>query len=1164
MGDGENQLNNGLRNGLGNADLIKALRVSEASYRGLVETANSIILRMDHQGIITFINRYGIEFFGFTENELLGQSVFSTILSGKFLGDSPGDQFDAILKNPNAYSSHSNENFKKDGTRVWISWTNKGILDGDDNLFEILCVGNDITPLKSMEKELSHHRQNLESLVQERTRDLALATAELANSQNRLMLLSAISTCIIQGKSTEFTINEILEQLTHMFKDCRAAYARLISGAKTLGIEFTRGPDFVPDLLGCKLSVNQVGSYFSDTHHPFIPHAVSDICLAPKINRIFEFAQGTDIRSYLMTPLHESNRIMGFIFVYSMEPRPWKPSEIQLMKQIGESLSVAIGQQKHKIRLIEQEQFLENIFSGVDIAVFVLGVENSGRIVFENINQQYEKLRQILREQVAGKPFGSLSSHMSKADLNRIIAKVSLCIQERKTITFMEQTDQADEKKYWLTRLTPVCDKENRVFRIIGASTDISDQILAEKAMKKNETRLRDAQRTAKLGDCERDVSTMMLSCSEQLYQIFGWDENTCPSYQDFLDVLHPDDLSYVQSTIENALESKKSYDLEYRVIRGGSEERIVKEIGEMVLDSSGMPVKISGIVQDITELKQFKDEIELARKVFDNAVEGVVVTDLEGTIQFVNKGFCQITGYSEEEALGQNPRLLKSDRHDHLFYEKMWMDLGKNGGWAGEIWNRRKNGEAYPEWLSITAIDNHLGEPVRYMSVFHDLSDIRQREEQLHFQANYDALTGLPNRTLLRDRINMCISKLRREQTGLALIFLDLDDFKHVNDTLGHVNGDLLLQKFSKRLLESVREQDTVARYGGDEFIILIPDTKETNIVIQIIERIRKSLLKVFTIAGKEFIVGASIGVTICPDDGADTETLIANADMAMYRSKEMGKGQFGFFTQELNQQIAQRFDLKNDLRLALRRNEFVLYYQPKLDLKTNRICGAEALIRWAHPERGLVSPFDFIPLAEETGLIVPMGEWILNQACVKAGKWSAKLGYTFPIAVNVSAIQVRDVDMLAQIENLLEIHGILPGNLELEITESAVMANVEKAKKMFKEIHAMGINISIDDFGTGFSSLSYLRLFPVAVLKIDKSFIDDIPMNQDSNTMVTTIMSMARHLKLMTVAEGVEKKEQLDFLIANNCNQIQGYYFSPPLAEDRFYELLKKHNCN
>lgn len=1126
------------------------------NYQGLVEAANSIILSMDSLGRITYVNPFGVEFFGYPPEEIIGCSLMETIVPAESSDGSETVNLATILDHPGKFASHTNENRKKDGTRVWISWSNQGIYDDAGELTEILCVGNEITRLKQMESELSDHRRNLEALVGERTR-------ELTNSRNRLQVLSTISNCIIQDKSEAYIIHQVLAELVDIFSPCGAAYIRVAPGATILGLDYAKASPGIPDLTGIPLDVAKARPFFKELVREFKPHVFSDTELSAHKKGLDRFVVETGIRSGMAVPLQQGERLMGLIFLYFLAPRSWAGWETDLMSHVGESLAVAIGHRQNQSRLVAQEQFLENVFDGVDIAVFVLVVRTGGLVLFENINQQYEGLRDIVQGRVAGRSLDSLAGHMDPDALDLFKQRVGQCIKEARSVRFMEETRDETGKKYWLTRLSPVQDNQGRVFRIIGASTDISEQKLAETALMTNEARLKEAQRIAKLGDCERNIDTRELSCSEQFYRIFGWPENICPGYEDFIEVLHPEDKPHVESVIDNAVKSRSSYDTEYRIVTENGGERIINEIGEVVLDENGMPGKIAAIVQDVTEQKKNRDEIELARKVFDNAVEGVVVTGRDGTIEFVNKGFTTITGYTEAEAIGKNPSLLKSDRHDRKFYREMWEALDRDGHWSGEIWNRRKSGEAYPEWLSITAITNQQGDPVRYMSVFNDLSDIRKQEEQLKFQANYDALTGLPNRTLLRDRIEMAVRRVSRHNQGVALIFLDMDNFKHVNDTLGHVKGDLLLQQLAARLLDCVREQDTVARYGGDEFIVLIPDTNDTDVVINIIGRIRRSLQESFVVDNKEFFLGVSIGVTTCPEDGTDPDVLIANADMAMYRSKEMGKGRYAFFTPELNRQVSRRVELEVDLRRALAGDQFALYYQPKLDISDNRICGAEALIRWHHPEKGVIQPAEFIPLAEETGLINPMGEWILDQACAMAREWSKAMNRYFSIAVNISSRQVRDVDLVGQVRASLNHHQLPPGCLEVEITESAVMDNVEKAKDMFRTLHDMGVKISLDDFGTGFSSLSYLRKFPISTLKVDKSFIDDIPTDADSKTMVTTIISMARHLNLTTVAEGVETREQMGFLKENSCNQIQGYLFAPPLPADRFLDFLKAHEA-
>ncbi len=1138
-----------------------APQADRVNYKGLVEAANSIIISMNPKGEVTFINPFGLEFFGFSEAEMLGRPVLQTICPESFSEGSDADSMAAIVEDPCGFASHTNENIKKDGSRVWVSWSNRGIYDDKGQLVEILSVGNDITRLKQVEAELQHHRENLEDLVEERNRKLIGATQSLVWSQNRLMILDTISTCIIKDQGIDVTINQVLEKLAVVFKSVGVAYLDVLPGASLLTFNHAKADPPLPSLKGATLDTSNAAPLFKALIREFKPCAFKKSNKASEHLGMASFMDTTGLGAGLVVPVRNGDHLMGIIILYCVAVRAWSGAEKKLMVQVSESLAVGLGHLSNRNRLLAQEKFLEDVVDGVDTGIFVLRVANYGPVVFESVNKTFRRFTGLGDRKVDGRAMKTMASVMGPKELDHVRTHVLRCIEEKASVSFFETTRNEDGVRHWLTRLNPVLDGDGKVVRIIGAATDITEQKETEKALITKEARLREAQRIAKLGDFERDVHTRGLSCSDQLRQIFGWENIACPGHKDFLDILHPKDRESVEQTLYRTVEQNSPYDMEYRIVNALGEEKIVNEIGEVILDEAGKVTKISGIIQDVTEQKKVRDDIELASKVFDNAVEGVAVTDCDGTIQFINKGFTAITGYTEEEAIGRNPKMLKSGRHDSAFYRAMWDAIARDGHWAGEIWNRRKSGEAYPEWLSITAITNPKGEPVRYLSLFNDLSDLREREAQLSFQANYDALTGLPNRMLLQDRIQVSIQRVKRGNHGLSLIFLDMDDFKHVNDMLGHAKGDLLLQQFATRLLESIRSQDTVARYGGDEFIILLPDTSDTQVITQIIKRVRASLQEPFVVDNKEFFMEVSIGVTVCPDDGMEPDILIANADMAMYRSKASGRGGYAFFTPELNQQVARRVELEMDLRMGLSRQQFTLYFQPKLDIATRQISGAEALIRWEHPEKGIVSPMEFIPLAEETGLINDMGAWILNQAAVKAKEWSQMAGRPFPIAVNISPRQVRDVDLPEQVTQVLSQYQLPASCLELEITESAVMGNLEKAKAMFQTLDDMGIRISLDDFGTGFSSLSYLRQLPISTLKIDKSFVDDIPKDADSSTMVTTIITMARHLKLITVAEGVEDSAQLEFLRQNQCTQIQGYYFAPPMPAEPFADFIRKH---
>jgi len=557
----------------------------------------------------------------------------------------------------------------------------------------------------------------------------------------------------------------------------------------------------------------------------------------------------------------------------------------------------------------------------------------------------------------------------------------------------------------------------------------------------------------------------------------------------------------------------------------------------------------VLAVVRDLSERLWSEERMRLAERVFESSLEGIAITDCHGLIERVNPAFTEITGYQAEEVLGANPRILKSDRHPPEFYRDMWQALREKGHWQGEIWNRRKGGEAYPEWLSISAITDKNGRSTHYVSVFHDLTEIKHKDELVRHQAYHDALTGLPNHLLLRDRLTIAISRSRREGKGLAVFFLDLDHFKKVNDSFGHIAGDILLQQVAARLQDMVRKEDTLARIGGDEFVLVVQNIHSAENAAQVVHKIMTDLAGVFQVGEQEIFTGASIGISLFPHDGDDPESLIRNAETAMYRAKDRGRNNYQLFAAEMNEQITRRLFLENNLRKAVQEEQFQLYYQPKVDLKRREITGMEALVRWLQPDGTIVPPDAFIPVAEETGMIIPLGYWILRAACRQIRKWR-EAGYgTLQVSVNLSAQQFKQVDLAERILSILAETGVPPEALEIEVTESMLMANMEEAILTLAQLTRQGIRVALDDFGTGYSSLYYLKRLPIATVKIDRSFVADLTTDPDDNAIVSAILSMAAGLKLRVVAEGVEIREQLDFLRQHGCDEIQGYFFSRPL---------------
>ncbi|WP_173983254.1 EAL domain-containing protein [Magnetospirillum sp. SS-4] len=563
---------------------------------------------------------------------------------------------------------------------------------------------------------------------------------------------------------------------------------------------------------------------------------------------------------------------------------------------------------------------------------------------------------------------------------------------------------------------------------------------------------------------------------------------------------------------------------------------------------------------RDITERKLAEAEMQLAASVFHTTQEGILITDSTGVIVSVNPAFTEITGYTAEEAIGQTPRLLKSNHHDDAFYTGMWRQIINEGGWQGELWNRRKNGEAFLEWLTITAIPGADGRFSRFVSVFTDVTELRRKDEQIRYQAYHDALTGLPNRALLDDRLEHAIDVARRQANQVAVLFLDLDRFKVVNDSLGHQEGDKLLQTTAQRIQDSVRRSDTVGRLGGDEFIVILGDFTDTAEVAQVADKIIAAIAAPFDISGRLLHSGTSIGIAVFPQDGDDGPTLMKNADIAMYQAKAAGRSTFRFFDPSMNLRAQQRLEMEASLRRALEDGEFVLYYQPKVHVPTGRLCGAEALIRWRQPGGELISPIDFIPIAEETGLIVPIGYWVLEQACRDVRSWRDAGLPDIPVAVNLSVRQFRDESLVRRIEEILLRHGISGDAIEVELTESAVMEDPQKAIVTLQRLRGLGLRVSVDDFGTGYSSLAYLKRFPISAIKIDRSFIADLGIDPEDAAIIQTIIALARILRLDVVAEGVETDGQLAFLSELGCDVVQGYHYSRPLPADEYVGWLRR----
>lgn len=676
------------------------------------------------------------------------------------------------------------------------------------------------------------------------------------------------------------------------------------------------------------------------------------------------------------------------------------------------------------------------------------------------------------------------------------------------------------------------------------------------KSLESSEADLKRAQAVAQTGSWQLEVRSGKLTWSDEAYRIFGVPVGAPLTMQMFLECVHPDDREFVASMWQAALDGE-SYEIEHRILSGGK-VKWVQEKAELDFGKDGKAVSALGSVRDITVLREAEKRLHLSTKVFDNSGEGILITDAEVRIIAVNRAFTDMTDFSEAELLGQNPRIFSSGLHGPDFYRDMWEVINRSGRWQGEIWDLHKNGQAYPKLLSINAVRDEVGELTNYIAISTDISERKNAEKSIHMLAYYDVLTSLPNRSLLHDRMEQMLAAAHRDKQKFALMFLDLDRFKYVNDSMGHAAGDRLLQTVARRLLECVREGDTVSRIGGDEFIVLLRETDGEG-AARVAEKILGALAVTYDIEGVEISTCASVGISIYPDHATDIDTLVKNADVAMYHAKGEGRNNFQFFAPEMHAHANRLFSMEKDMRLALENNEFSLHYQPQVDLISGKVCGAEALLRWNHPEKGNISPAEFIPVAEETGQIIPIGEWVLRTACAQLAEWRQQGMPTFRIAVNLSVRQLRQPNLAQMVAAVLEEMRLHPGDLELELTEGIMMGDTQPAMAFLAQMHELGVRLSIDDFGTGFSSLNYLRKLPLDKLKIDKSFVRDVETNESDAAIVRSIIGLGHRLKLRVIAEGVETQEQLDFLRVRGCDEIQGYFFSHPLPAEKFARFIQ-----
>ncbi|RMT90856.1 hypothetical protein ALP39_02771 [Pseudomonas marginalis pv. marginalis] len=848
------------------------------------------------------------------------------------------------------------------------------------------------------------------------------------------------------------------------------------------------------------------------------------------------------------------------------------PEQKDDFKAVILSISDITSRKLIELSLVERESFWSDVVRTVPDHLYVQDVI-SQRMIFSNhhLGQTLGYTKAELQQM--GEYFWEILLHPDDAehyhDLRLQQRQAGYSTQLHCQLRFRHRNNQW--RRFDIREQALARDKTSQVTRIIGVAKDITDQIEASESLRDSEQRYRMLAESISDVICSTDSKLALNYISPSVSAVLGYDVDWVfkNGWQSI--IANPAQLAGIYSLMEqvsralgdaealNKLRDEVQTQLFlFDCLRADGRKVPIELRLVLVWDEHGAFEGVLGVGRDISQQRRAEKDLRMAATVFEHSTSAILITDPAGYIVQANEAFSRVSGYAVADVLDQLPNMLTVDEQQEAHLRYVLKQLHQHSTWEGEVWLKRRNGEHYPAWVGITAVFDDEGDLASYVCFFSDISERKASEQRIHRLAYYDALTHLPNRTLFQDRLHTALQSAERQKSWVVLMFLDLDRFKPINDSLGHAAGDRMLKEMATRLLGCVAEDDTVARMGGDEFTLLLQPrvSREMalNRAIHVAEQILASLVKPFVLEGREFFVTASIGIALSPQDGNELSQLMKNADTAMYHAKERGKNNFQFYQADMNASALERLELESDLRHALEQNEFVLYYQPQFSGDGKRLTGAEALLRWRHPRRGLVPPGDFIPVLEELGLVVDVGDWVISEACRQLKTWHLNKVRVPKVSVNISARQFSDGQLGTRIATILKDTGLPPACLELELTESILMREVNEAMHILDSLKNLGLSIAVDDFGTGYSSLNYLKQFPIDVLKIDRTFVDGLPSGEQDAQIARAIIAMAHSLNLAVIAEGVETHEQLDFLREHGCDEVQGYLFGRPMPANRF----------
>ena len=852
------------------------------------------------------------------------------------------------------------------------------------------------------------------------------------------------------------------------------------------------------------------------------------------------------------------------------------PEMIQDYQAVTLSISDITSRKRIELSLIERERFWSEVVRSVPDLLYVHDMQNK-RVLFSNhsLGLKLGYSRDELK--AMDDDFWVEVLHPDDSDYYWRIRNLQKVVGDGMLLESVLRWRHRDGQWRWFSIREQALarDAQGRVSRLIGVAKDITEQIEQNQSLRDSEQRYRLLAESISDVIFSTDNSLKINYVSPSVEPVLGYTVDWMMSngFQNLAANPHQlSGLNLLLERIRDALDERSRLDrlreelpdqlFVFDCLRADGHKIPVELRLVLMWDENGRFEGILGVGRDISQQRRAEKDLRMAATVFEHSSAAILVTDPAGYIVQVNKAFSRISGYSAGQVLDQLPGMLTADRQQASHVQYILGQLNQRGSWEGEVWLKRRDGENFPAWVGITAVQDEEGDLVSYVCFFSDISERKASEQRIHRLAYYDALTHLPNRTLFQDRLHSALQHAERHDEWVVLMFLDLDRFKPINDSLGHAAGDRMLKDVAVRLSACVDGDDTVARMGGDEFTLLLQPraTREgaLNRAISVSEQILASLARPFVLEGREFFVTASIGIALAPQDGNELSQLMKNADTAMYHAKERGKNNFQFYQAEMNASALERLELESDLRHAQEQGQFVLHYQPQYSSDGRRLTGVEALLRWNHPTRGLVPPDEFIPVLEELGLVVQVGEWVLEEACSQLKAWHEEKIRIPKVSVNLSARQFAEGDLESRIAVIVERTGLPPACLEVELTESILMRDVGSAMQMLNDLKRLGLCIAVDDFGTGYSSLNYLKQFPIDILKIDRSFVDGLPDGEQDAQIARAIIAMAHSLNMMVIAEGVESQAQLEFLREHGCDEVQGYLLGRPMSAQKLSEQL------